>query len=111
MDNNTYWDTSGESPDFSGRTFEEWQSQGNDTHSIIADPGFIDPKNADFRLKPNAAALNTGFKPFDYTKAGLYGEKTWVTKPKNIERPMSICSSVGSSLTTTSSAFLVLMSQ
>lgn len=87
MDNNTYWDTSGESPDFSGRTFEEWQSQGNDTHSIIADPGFIDPQNADFRLKPNAAALNTGFKPFDYTKAGLYGEKTWVTKPKNIERP------------------------
>ena len=43
-DYNVYWCTTGE-PVFSikgvTRTWAEWQSMGYDTHSIIADPGFI----------------------------------------------------------------------
>ena len=87
MDYNVYWDTSGESPDFSRRTFEEWQAEGHDTHSIIADPGFVEGEAGDFRLKPDATALTIGFKPFDFTKAGLYGEAEWVAKPKAKMRP------------------------
>ena len=87
LDNNVYWDTTDQIIDFAGRTFQEWQAQGNDTHSIIADPGFIDGEAGDFRLKPDAAALSIGFKPFDFSKAGLYGDDAWVAKPKTKQRP------------------------
>ncbi len=88
IDKNVYWDTSGQDIEFSGRSFKEWQAQGNDVHSLVADPGFVDGQSADFRLKPDAAALKTGFKPFDFTKAGLYGDKEWVSKPKAKKRPL-----------------------
>jgi len=87
MDNNVWWDTTSQVLDFRGRSFEEWQAQGHDTHSIIADPGFIDGEAGDFRLKPDATALSRGFKPFDYTEAGLYGDSDWVAKPKAKVRP------------------------
>ncbi len=36
----------------------------------VADPGFVDPKNADWRLKPDSPALKLGFKPWDYSLSG-----------------------------------------
>ena len=36
----------------------------------VGDPGFVDPKNGDWRLKPNSPALKLGFKPWDYSLSG-----------------------------------------
>ena len=71
LDNNLYWHD-GKPVVFPGNlTFEQWQSQrGQDQHSIIADPDFVDAAKDDFRLKPGSPALKIGFKPFDASKAG-----------------------------------------
>jgi hypothetical protein len=69
-DHNLYWDTSDEALDFNGMSFDEWQAQGHDTHSLFADPGFKDPNNGDFRLPPDSPALEIGFEPIDLSKVG-----------------------------------------
>ncbi len=40
----------------------------------------------DFRLKPDSAGAKIGFKPFDNSQAGLYGDPEWVALPKAIVR-------------------------
>ncbi len=72
MDWNCYWNAAGKPVRFPGNlSLEEWQKQRQqDLHSMIADPGFVDPEKGDFRLKPDSPALKLGFQPFDYTKAG-----------------------------------------
>jgi hypothetical protein len=72
FDHNTYWNAAGEPLVFPGNlTLNEWrEKKGQDQHSLVADPLFADAKNADFRLAANSPALQTGFKPFDATKAG-----------------------------------------
>ena len=52
-------------------SLEEWQERGLDTHSIAADPLFVDPANDDYSLKPDSPALKLGFKPIDISKVGL----------------------------------------
>jgi len=79
MDNNCYWKVGG-TVDFIGKSLEEWQKLVRDEHSIIADPGFKNPARYDFRLKEDSPALKVGFKPFDYTKAGVYSDPAWVKK-------------------------------
>lgn len=69
-DHNLYWDTSDEPRDFGGMSFEEWQAQGHDTHSLFADPGFADPENGDFSLPDDSPALKVGFKPIDLSSVG-----------------------------------------
>ncbi|MDP7399554.1 MAG: right-handed parallel beta-helix repeat-containing protein [Lentisphaeria bacterium] len=49
----------------------EWKKAGFDTHSMFADPLFIDPAHDDFRLAPESPAIALGFEPFDLTKIGL----------------------------------------
>ena len=83
MRNNCYWNASGEEVKPAGMTFEDWQKRGQDAGSTIADPMFVDAENLDFRLKPDSPALKIGFKPFDYIKAGVYGDPAWVNKAKN----------------------------
>jgi hypothetical protein len=88
MDNNCYWNAAGAEVQFAGLTLEQWrQQEGHDQHSIVADPGFVDAKNLDFRLKPNSPALKMGFEPFDYTKAGVYGDAAWVAKANDAKYP------------------------
>jgi hypothetical protein len=72
LDYNVYWNAAGRPVTFpGGLTLAQWQEQrGQDKHSIIADPLFVDPKQDDFRLKPDSPALKLGFKPFDYSRAG-----------------------------------------
>ena len=56
-------------------TFEDWKKLGFDTHSIIADPLFVDPENDDYSLKPESPAFKLGFKPIDVSRVGLRGTK------------------------------------
>lgn len=81
LERNLYWCTTGK-PEFAGRDFSTWQKEGNDKGSLVADPLFTDPKNGDFSLKPGSPASKIGFKPIDFSKTGLYGEKEWVNLPK-----------------------------
>jgi len=52
-------------------SFEQWQLQGFDGHSTIADPLFVDAKKPEFGLKPESPAFKLGFKPIDVSKVGL----------------------------------------
>ena len=45
------------------------------------------PRTCDFRLKPDSPALKLGFKPFDYTQAGVYGDPAWVAKANEVTYP------------------------
>jgi len=80
IDNNCYWDTQTKTPMFSGASFADWQKLGRDKRSIIADPLFVNPLQFDFRFKNTSVIKKIGFKPFDYSKAGVYGSEEWVKK-------------------------------
>ncbi len=82
IDYNLFWDTSGKLLTFAGRTFDEWKAQGHDRHSAVADPKFAGAEKRDFRLAPDSPALSLGFQPFDYSRAGLYGDPAWVARPR-----------------------------
>ena len=73
MDANCYWTTTGKPILFKDKTFDEWRATGQDTRSIIADPLFVDPKNHDFRLKPESPVFALGFNPIDLTNVGPVG--------------------------------------
>lgn len=70
LDNNLYWRPGGPIR-FGKFTWEQWQKQGHDQHSLIADPLFIDPAKADFRLKPGSPAAKIGFKMPDFSTVGI----------------------------------------
>jgi hypothetical protein len=74
---------------FAGKTFAEWQATGQDQGSLILDPGFRDPANSDFTLRPDSPAIGQlGFVPFDeeIRKVGLYGDPEWVATPSRYTR-------------------------
>ncbi|MEA4948453.1 MAG: right-handed parallel beta-helix repeat-containing protein, partial [Petrimonas sp.] len=52
--------------------WKEWKKRGFDTHSIIADPYFVNPKADDYRLKDNSPAFKLGFQPIPTEKIGPY---------------------------------------
>ena len=78
---NLYYEATGAPVTFAGMSLKAWQVKGHDKGSIVADPRFVDPDCAerpDFHLKPGSPAKKIGFKPFDYTRAGVYGDSKWV---------------------------------
>lgn len=77
MDKNLYWNISQPIHSFAGLTFSQWKKLGRDAHSIVADPNFTDPKKFDFTFTSKRNACKIGFIPFDYTKAGVYGDQQW----------------------------------
>ena len=87
MDKNCYWNAAGEDIKPAGLTLEQWRQLGRDKNSIVADPLFVDPERYDFRLDPNSPAIELGFKPFDYTKAGVYGDRGWIRKAASVRFP------------------------
>ena len=78
VSHNLYWCTDPAQPvTFDGLTLSEWQKLGKDDGSCVADPLFVAPARGDFHLKPGSPAIQIGFKPFDYTLAGVYGDARW----------------------------------
>lgn len=76
-DKNIYWDTRTKDIRFGDISFADWRKSGKDLNSIIADPMFVNPSAFDFRLKKNSVIRKTGFVPFDYSVAGVYGSEEW----------------------------------
>ncbi|TLS51289.1 right-handed parallel beta-helix repeat-containing protein [Paenibacillus antri] len=88
-DANLFWNTEG--PPVVGADFRyaearffmdgeldlaEWRAAtGNDLHSVVADPGFVDAERFDFRLRPDSPALLLGFRPIDASAAGPRAER------------------------------------
>jgi len=70
FDRNVYWDPAEKAFQLANWTWDEWRAKGQDTHSLIADPLFADPKNGDFSLRPGSPAEKIGFRPFDPGQAG-----------------------------------------
>jgi len=87
IDYNLYYNTTKAEIKFDGKTFTEWKALGRDVHSIIADPMFVDPAKDDYRLKPGSPASRIGFRPFDYKKAGVYGDPKWIAKARDYTYP------------------------
>ncbi len=87
IDNNLYFNSAGKEFKFAGNPLAAWRAKGHDVNSIIADPLFRNPKKLDFRFKSDVAISKIGFKPFDYTKAGVYGDAAWKTLAKNYSYP------------------------
>lgn len=79
-DNNCYWKLGEPAPKFYNLSFREWKDSGKDKNSIIADPQFVNPDEFDFRFQNTSEVRKIDFIPFDYTKAGVYGDKSWKAK-------------------------------
>jgi hypothetical protein len=62
----------------------KWRELGQDVHSLVADPLFLDPAKDDFRLKPDSPAFKLGFQPIPVEKIGLKGyERSWKIMGRN----------------------------
>lgn len=77
-DQNLYWDERTKDVKFDQLSLAEWQALGKDKQSIIADPQFKDPKNADFSFLRSRAYRKIGFKPFKTDNVGVYGDESWI---------------------------------
>jgi hypothetical protein len=64
FDNNLYFAVGDGKMLFNNLSWEEWQKNGMDKNSIIADPMFVDPTKQDFHLKKGSPAEKIGFVPF-----------------------------------------------
>lgn len=83
LKNNIYWRAGGQRFGFAGKSWDQWRAMGRDKEgSIIADPKFVDADNYDFRFASDEVIQQTGFQPFDYAKAGVYGNADWIALAK-----------------------------
>lgn len=76
FDNNLYFYAGiggGSAIRFDGLSFQEWQRRGQDIHSIISDPLFVDLLNGDFSLRPDSPAPKLGIKAIDLREIGPRG--------------------------------------
>lgn len=51
-------------------TWDAWQKGGQDRHSLVADPKFVDLAARDFTLSPDSPAFALGFQPIDLSRVG-----------------------------------------
>ncbi len=84
---NLYWNTAGPVVFLHKTDKAAWQAKGKEAGSIVADPLFVDAEHFDFHLKPGSPAEKIGFKPFDYSKAGVYGHQDWIDLADNVKYP------------------------
>ena len=65
MNHNLYYDAAGSPFGFpEDQGLDGWRRKGQDTDSIISDPGFANVAGGDYTLKADSPALKIGFKPF-----------------------------------------------
>src|SRR5207249_1095671 len=88
VDHNMYWNASGKPVTFAGKNFAAWQASGKDEGSMIADPLFIAPEKGDFHFRNGSPYAKIGFKPFDYAKAGVYGDLAWSRLSEQVKYPL-----------------------
>ncbi|MCR4574419.1 MAG: right-handed parallel beta-helix repeat-containing protein, partial [Lentisphaeria bacterium] len=81
---NMYWNTA-DAVTFNGLSFEDWKKTSHGEGDVIEDPLFVDPEHGDFHFKPGSPYEKIGFKPFDYTKAGVYGDMVWIKKALSLQ--------------------------
>lgn len=84
VDSNCYWSISSEMPNVGSQDILKWIEQ-KDSTSVFKDPNFKDPQKADFRLKNKSICKIIGFKPFDYSKSGVYGKRKWKNKAASLK--------------------------
>ena len=87
LQNNLYYDASGAPVTFEGLSFAQWQALGKDRGSLVADPKFVDPAKFDFHLQPDSPAMKMGFRPFDFSRAGVYGDPAWIKRAGEVSYP------------------------
>lgn len=87
MRNNLYWRADGKPFDFVGKTLEEWQAAGRDAGSLVVEPLFRDPAARDFSLEDESPAVRIGFKPFDLSLPGVYGDPEWIELARSVPAP------------------------
>lgn len=75
---NLYWRPGGE---------VDFGKADQSDESIVADPRFVAPKEDDFRFLDTEAIERIGFQPFDWSKAGVYGDAAWVGQAKSLPMP------------------------
>ncbi|MGD9558414.1 MAG: DUF5123 domain-containing protein [Mangrovibacterium sp.] len=76
-DSNCYWNTEVKDFPFGKFSFAAWKESGKDRHSVIADPGFVNPADGNFEIRNKKVLPRIGFKVFNYSKAGVYGSEDW----------------------------------
>jgi len=55
------------------KSWAAWRKSGQDAHSVVADPLFVNPAKDDYRLKPESPAFPLGFEPIPVERIGLRG--------------------------------------
>jgi parallel beta-helix repeat protein len=70
MNRNVYWDVRGGPVLFAGSSFAEWQKQGRDADSLVADPLFRNAENYDFTVLQGSPVWKMGWKAIDMTGVG-----------------------------------------
>ncbi len=94
MQNNCYYNAAGGKVKILGMSFNDWQRKtGRDKGSIVANPLFINADRYNFHIKPGSPVFRIGFKPFDYTLAGVYGSDTWKRQALRLDRLAATCRS------------------
>ena len=61
--------------------WESWQATGQDQHSIVADPLFVNAEKDDYRLKPESPAFKLGFQPIPVERIGPYQDELRASWP------------------------------
>lgn len=84
---NCYWQAKGEPVTFLGKSLADWQAKGFEQGSIVADPKLADPAHGNFTVAADSPAIKLGFKPFDPSKAGVYGDPAWLKKANEEQYP------------------------
>ena len=80
--NNCWWNTAGEPVNFLGKPLADWQAAGHEQGSVVADPLFVDAAKGNYQLRPDSPAIALGFKPYDWSGVGVYGDAAWVAEAR-----------------------------
>ncbi|NWK55020.1 right-handed parallel beta-helix repeat-containing protein [Verrucomicrobiaceae bacterium N1E253] len=65
---------------FGGTSLEAWRKSGRGTKSVIGDPQFRNAEEGDYFPQNEELLKQIGFVRFDFTKAGVYGDPSWIAK-------------------------------